>query len=585
MADSGTLFNEIIKAINNGKFTLKLDLEKREPLKLKENTKENRVKDIYDTNKELLDYLLNKREVLINIKSKEDNVVVDLSSEEQWIKYIEFVCNDIDTIKEYLNNKKERLSAAVKYYKESTNKLEMSLQHFGCFFLSLIKVFSNNINKDKKPSITINPYETYYKIKKDEVNKISNELSNFIFSDDNKNEVFINEFNDAWCEYVSHLYNKYVVKDRLCCINFNVNNKNKKIEDMKFPKNILLKGVPGTGKSRKITNLINPYINVELKKNEVDQVLRINVHSASSNSDLMQGIGVLTRDNNIIYKEKTGSVLNHIFNAIMYPNIPFFLILEEIQENSLNEIIGDLIYLIEEEKRVNLKLEDLKYLKEKMSIYKHIEYICKNNENINYVSMPYLVEENIKGNKKIIIPDNLYLLCTTNYRDDKKIIEDNLFRRFEVIDVFPDSAPIKNFVVKDFFNKLNDSIIKEIDEPIHKDRYLIGHSNWINVNTKNDFLKVFIKLVNEFKEIREVEFEDFKKIISSIKLEDEPKNEDDKKDKDSKMQNKGSNNLIEVKDIKGIINEVKQNNNNSYFELLKKIYSDIGYNDMEKLWK
>src|SRR5690606_36364945 len=52
--------------------------------------------------------------------------------------------------------------------------------------------------------------------------------------------------------------------------------------------NILLKGVPGTGKSR----LINQWIikELDLKKANHPNVLRINVHSASSNADLMQGI-------------------------------------------------------------------------------------------------------------------------------------------------------------------------------------------------------------------------------------------------------------------------------------------------------
>ncbi|MFW6047057.1 MAG: hypothetical protein ACOCP4_04670, partial [Candidatus Woesearchaeota archaeon] len=118
-----------------------------------------------------------------------------------------------------------------------------------------------------------------------------------------------------------------------------------------LPKNILLKGVPGTGKSRTLTMIVKNSLKIDKFTTKIDgdlisQVLRINVHSASNNADLMQGIGIKTdNDGNIVYEEKTGLVLNHIYNAIRYPNIPFVLILEEIQENSLNKLIGDLIYL------------------------------------------------------------------------------------------------------------------------------------------------------------------------------------------------------------------------------------------------
>ena len=121
--------------------------------------------------------------------------------------------------------------------------------------------------------------------------------------------------------------------------------------------------------------------------------------------------------------------------------------------------------------------------------------------------MPQLIEDNPKF-KKIIIPDNLYIYCTTNYREDKKIIEDNLFRRFEVIDIFPEKSALENTAVQLFFEELNDVIIKvmsEVDE-VHPDRYLIGHANWIKVNEDTDFYRAFLKLVNEFKEIREIEF-------------------------------------------------------------------------------
>ena len=135
---------------------------------------------------------------------------------------------------------------------------------------------------------------------------------------------------------------------------------NKEIEKIKFSdeakgnlafpyKNILFKGVPGTGKSRAIDKIIEEHLDIKSKK---ENILRVNIHSASSNSDLMQGIGISTNDKgNIKYSEKQGLILDIIKRATLHPKQPFVLILEEIQENSLNELIGDLIYLIEDDKR------------------------------------------------------------------------------------------------------------------------------------------------------------------------------------------------------------------------------------------
>ncbi len=72
----------------------------------------------------------------------------------------------------------------------------------------------------------------------------------------------------------------------------------------------------------------------------------------------LQGIGINSHEGVIEYKEKQGLILNFIQKATFCPLQPFALILEEIQENSLNELIGDLIYLIEDSKRTKIVLAD-----------------------------------------------------------------------------------------------------------------------------------------------------------------------------------------------------------------------------------
>ncbi len=280
--------------------------------------------------------------------------------------------------------------------------------------------------------------------------------------------------------------------------------------NLTFPhKNILLKGVPGTGKSRAIENIINDKLKL---KDHKENVLRVNIHSASSNADLMQGIGISSKDGQIEYKEKQGLILNLIQRATFNPNQPFVLVLEEIQENSLNELIGDLIYLIEDSKRAkNLVADDKEYSYEEL-----VEKIIVNNPQMDYVEIPYLVNDST-AYRKMIMPDNLYVFCTSNYRDDKKVIEDNLLRRFEVLEMYPKNNVVSDYC-KEFFSQLNKNILEVMNDEIHPDRFMIGHSNWIDVANKKDFYRAFLKVVVEFKDIKELEFSDFKEIVQNLSM-------------------------------------------------------------------
>jgi len=286
-----------------------------------------------------------------------------------------------------------------------------------------------------------------------------------------------------------------------------------KIGNLDFKiKTLLLKGVPGTGKSRAIENIINDKLQL---KDHKQNILRINIHSASSNADLMQGIGISSTDGKIEYKEKQGLILNFIEKATFQPNQPFVLVLEEIQENSLNELIGDLIYLIEDDKRAKgYEADDEAYGYQEL-----VEKIIADNPETAYVEVPYLVNSSTKY-RKMIMPDNLYIFCTSNYRDDKKVIEDNLLRRFEVLEIYPKASVVHEYC-RDFFEQLNENILTKLEDEIHPDRFLIGHSNWLKVDNEQDFYRAFLKVVVEFKDIKEVEFNDFKEIVQELPLTQE----------------------------------------------------------------
>ena len=305
---------------------------------------------------------------------------------------------------------------------------------------------------------------------------------------------------------------------------------NKSLGSLDFPhKNLLLKGVPGTGKSHTIEDIIGKELKI---KGKFTNICHINIHSASSNADLMQGIGISSKGGKIAYKEKQGLIYNHIKKALFAPSQPFVLVLEEIQENSLNELIGDLIYLIEDKKRVTVdasKFED----KKEYDYQEFIEKVLEDENNTHYIEIPYLVDTSTEY-RKMVLPSNLYVFCTSNYRDDKKVIEDNLLRRFDVVEIYPkyydgswknrkDELVFKSEDVSDFLDKLNKRILEKFETEIHPDRYLVGHANWLDITNEDNeenkklFYTALLKVIIEFKEIREVDFDTYtKKIVEDV---------------------------------------------------------------------
>ncbi|WP_312396867.1 AAA family ATPase [Chryseobacterium sp.] len=294
--------------------------------------------------------------------------------------------------------------------------------------------------------------------------------------------------------------------------------------------NLLLKGVPGTGKSHLIEEILNKEIfGIQDGKTEDDclktsvlknkNVVRLNIHSGLSNAELMQGIGVTTTgENEIKYYEKRGLILKHIAKAILNPSLPYVIILEEIQENNLNKLIGDLIFLIEDSRRVSFADDHYDLLDSEIDFAMVSEIVVGNAEH-NKVALPSLIEDSQE--LVICLPKNLYFFCTSNYRDDKKIMEDNLLRRFEIIDLFPNSSTIRNEKVKGFFEKLNESVFQFFSDNLetHPDRYLIGHVIWMHVNDLKTFLQAFNKVVVDMKDLKDIDWNSFNQIILGTGLD------------------------------------------------------------------
>ena len=244
------------------------------------------------------------------------------------------------------------------------------------------------------------------------------------------------------------------------------------INIIKQKKQIILQGAPGTGKtyssSEIAVKLIDgnaPSDRAELMKRykelvDKEQIFFMTFHQSMDYEEFVEGIKPeTTSDNKIIYKLKDGIFKEACKSA---ENNKVVLIIDEINRGNISKIFGELITLLEVDKR-------------------------KGKENEIEVILPYSKE-------KFSVPDNLYIIGTMNTADRSiGYIDYALRRRFAFITIEAKESAIekyyndnKNSDCKDkainLFNKVKELIKGNINEEFEANDIMIGHSYFMAQN-------------------------------------------------------------------------------------------------------
>ncbi len=225
---------------------------------------------------------------------------------------------------------------------------------------------------------------------------------------------------------------------------------------LKYKKNIILQGPPGVGKTfiaKRIAYSI-------LGKTDKSKVETIQFHQSYSYEDFIQGYrptedGKFDRLNGVFYE--------FCRKAQREPNEKFFFIIDEINRGNLSKIFGELMMLIENDKRGKV------------------------------FEMPLTYSKN--ADDKFFIPENVYLIGTMNTADRSLALVDYaLRRRFSFISLEPAftevkfkthltstglSAKVVNHIVERF-EKLNKFICE--DKKNLGSGFMIGHSYFCQNN-------------------------------------------------------------------------------------------------------
>ncbi len=394
--------------------------------------------------------------------------------------------------------------------KDETKKLEQQLieKYQGdnmentSYLDSVIKAFKRLGGKASLSQI----YEEVYSIRTEENLKINNTYESTVrytiesHSSDStvwkgkkEDDLFKKIENGMWTLREGIFEDEEIKKDN---INENTNERNNSGKVYKQPLNQILYGPPGTGKTYntiikameiigtikinydKEHNVLN-YEELQEEFNKLKQSKQIEFvtfHQSYSYEEFIEGIKPVINDNNndIKYEYNYGIFKELCLRAEKDKENNYVIVIDEINRGNISKIFGELITLIEEDKRIGNKHE----LK---------------------LTLPYSKES-------FGIPNNLYIIGTMN-TSDRSIasVDIALRRRFKFIEMMPKSKLVADISIKDdnsfkdIFEALNEKITILLDRD-----HQIGHSYFMQNkiksidDLKNIWFDEILPLLNEY---------------------------------------------------------------------------------------
>ena len=260
---------------------------------------------------------------------------------------------------------------------------------------------------------------------------------------------------------------------------------------LKTKKNIILQGAPGTGKTYNTAALALSILGIDTAgmshgdiMKEYDKYLKKQIffttfHQSMDYEDFIEGIKpeVLENGNGVKYNVEDGILKKSITEA---KGKPVVIIIDEINRGNVSKIFGELITLVEADKRIDSSDE--------------------NNHHLSVI-LPY-------SKQSFGIPENVYFIGTMNTTDRSTgTIDYALRRRFAFVTLTSDRDTlngIKNDSARELallkFDSVKDFIINNKTSDFEVDDLMIGHSYFLSESVDELKLKLEYEVVPLLKE-------------------------------------------------------------------------------------
>ncbi len=198
---------------------------------------------------------------------------------------------------------------------------------------------------------------------------------------------------------------------------------------------------------------------------EIKRYKFVTFHQSFSYEDFIEGIKPVMSDNTEISEDLGYKIEDGIFkeickDAALDPNNRYAIFIDEINRGNVSAIFGELITLIEKDKR-------------------------RGTINEMSIELPY-------SKKKFSVPSNLDIYGTMNTADRSvEALDTALRRRFEFKEMMPDVNVIEGLEVEEVsLSEVLETINKRIELLVDRD-HTIGHSYFVNAYTKEKLADAF----------------------------------------------------------------------------------------------
>lgn len=242
------------------------------------------------------------------------------------------------------------------------------------------------------------------------------------------------------------------------------------------PLNQILYGPPGTGKTylsiRIAISIVeglplddilqepNNSINSRLEYySDQEQIALVSFHQAMSYEDFVEGIKPINLNGSISYQLENGLFKQLAINANKYPNKPYVLIIDEINRGQVAAIFGELITLLEADKRADAP-------------------------NALSTILPYSKE-------RFTVPQNLYIIGSMNTADRGiEALDIALRRRFHFKEIPPQAQLLSKDMMGINLSKLLETINARIGKLLSTQQ-AIGHAYFLDIQNIDQLNQCF----------------------------------------------------------------------------------------------